>query len=130
MKQHVTLVENREEIGALFLEHVHRHERRVAQLVEAGQIGDGVQQSPVERPRRRVYVVDGDIELIAQDRYELVGGAFFDFQSDDVAAAAAAKLVLDDFQMAPAAFVIELELGIANQPDHARLVDTLAGKQL
>ena len=53
-----------------------------------------------------------------------------DLEPDDVAAAPPAHLALDQLEVRAAAFVVELELGVARQADDRGLENRLAGKQL
>ena len=53
-----------------------------------------------------------------------------DLEPDDVAAPPPAHLALDQLEVRAAAFVVELELGVARQADDRRFEDRLAGKEL
>ena len=103
---------------------------RIAQRVEAGDFGQAHQHAEVERAGDFVDLFLGQIELLPEQRQQLLGCRGFDFEPDRVAPPAAAYLAFDHFQVRAAAFVIELELRVAGETDHRRIENHLAGEEL
>ena len=132
VQQHVALVDHREDVGVLpSPSGSGRAERRIAQSVEAGQVGQAAPAradpaAPAPRRCRR----PSSSRLLAKQSDQLRRCRCLDLQPDDVAAPAPAELAFDELEMRPAALVVELELGVAREPDERRLEDRLPGKQL
>ena len=88
----------------------------------ASKPGSSVRPSSTRRssgPGIGVDLLGGDVELLAQQRQQLLGGRRLDFEPHDVAAPAAPHLALDHLEMRAPALVVELELGVARQADDA-----------
>ena len=130
VEQDVAVIEDRKQIGMFAGDDVDRLMRRIAQLLEAGQLDESHQHAQVDRSLHRIHGLRGHIELSTQGVDQLLRGRGFHFEADDVAAAPAAKLALDQLQVRPATLVVELHFRIARQPDDRSLENRLTRKQL
>ena len=133
VQQDVALVEHREEVAVLLL-----GQRRSAgcsggsrSASKPGQVGQAEQHPQIERPGHGVDVV--------RRRCRAGRGAAPSSSSDADASTSSRTTSLrrrrrtsrsTSFEVRAAAFVVELELGVARQTDDRRLEDRLAGKQL
>ena len=123
VQQHVALVEHREQVARARA----RRARR-----PAGAADRAARRSPAARSaraaRRRSSGPGIAIDVVrrrcraarAAAPSSSVGRRRLDLEPDDVAAAPAAHLALDHLEVRAAALVVELELGVAGQPDHGR----------
>ena len=130
LQQQVAFLEHREEVGVLRIrEHVDRLRRRIPQRVEPRQIDEPHHDAQIQRPRNDIDVVGADVELIAEQRDELVRRVGADLEPDDVAAPPVAQLALDQLELRAAAFVVELQLGVARQADDRGFENRLAREE-
>src|SRR5690606_18255229 len=101
----VPLVQYRKKVRLFTGQHVDRLERRIPEIVQAGELDDAHQNTEVERPGYGIDRVGGHVELSANQRHELVRGRCVYFQPDYVAASPPPQLALDQLQMRPSPFV-------------------------
>ena len=100
LQQQVALFQHREEVGVLRIrEHVNRLRRRIPQRIEPRQIEESHHDAQVQRAGNDVDVVGADVELLAEQRDELVRRVGADLEADDVAAPPAAQLALDQLEL-------------------------------
>ena len=125
VEDHVALVEEGEERGARRFDHGLRLERRVAQVLERGQVDEGHQRPDVHRPPDAVDVVRRDLEPRHEEREQRLGDPVLDLEADDAAPPAVLELLLDDLQEVPPALVVEVELGVARDAEGGHVADLL-----
>ena len=131
MQQHVALVQHREKVALLA-----RPGRRPAAAADraarrtpADPRGPSARASREDRARRRRRrpSTSSCRRIRATSSCDAVA---FHLEPDDIAAAAAAQLALDELELRATALVVELQLGVAGQPNDRRLQDRLSREEL
>ncbi len=119
MQQHIVVVDQCEHVHLMLRgDDVHRMKRRVAQLLESGDVDQTHEHAQIERAIDEIGLVGPDLELILQQLEQLRRCRPLDLEANDVAAAAAPQLALDELQLCPSAFVVHFELSVPRHAEH------------
>ena len=106
-----------------------RREGRVLQLgpVNAGQLRPVAEAQSIVRSEHHIV---GDLEVLDEDVQDTSGNVGFDVQQRDGAAAELLEAAVDALEQIVGLVFLDLEVGVADDPEEVRTLDLRAGEEL
>ena len=107
-----------------------RHERAVLEVVAVALAVDLPQRGQVEQAGHPQHVLAVHVELADQQVEHVVGDRGGDLEADRRAEPAPGQLALQGLQQVLVAVLVDLQLGVAGDPEQVALEDLHAGEEL
>ena len=131
MQKEVTLVQQREHVGLIEIgQDVDGLQSRIAKRLEPRLLDEPHQDAQVERARHAVDVLRLQFQPAAQSGFEVAGCGRFHLDAHRIAPPPPSQLAFDYLEVRDPPFVVQLELRIASDANHARFENLLPAEQL